>query len=394
MHIRTLDVFFLKMIIIVLFFSTVINFYVFPSFFFIEFFSLTIISYGLFVQKHTFKTEVYFPITLFLFSLSLCLYSILKVDFDVDGFAKETYRFFSVSLFFISFYFIKIPYREMFKFLLILCKAYVFYNLYELLYINIINPGNIDGLIFGRGIQNYYNSPSGSSYFRQQSEYLIPFIRPFGILFQPQKSAFIFPLAMLILHVCDHYKYIVKKKYLWYFLFFISVIITGAKTALLSSIVILIILSINFFQRFVSIRQFIYMLMFIVVFFFGLLKIVDFSNSTHSSSVAFSKELTAFFNLDIMNFLFGAGFINSTTMTSLGFPGEVFIIRVILQLGVINSIILAVFSIKVFLTNLNKITLIVLSLIFFMTIHYAIMNVSFFLFVIALALIHEKKNEQ
>lgn len=393
MYTKTLDIFFIKIIIILFFFSTIINFYVFPSFFFVELISLLIIFYGSLVQKHTFKTEVYLALSLFLFLLSLCAYSIIKGDFALDGFAKETYRFFSITLLFASFYFIKLPFLEIFKLLLFLCKFYVLYNLYEFLYINVINTGDIDGLIFGRGIQDYYNS-ADSSYMRQQSEYIIPFIRPFGIFFQPQKSAFIFPLGILILYVSDHYNYVVKKKYLWYFLFLISTLITGAKTALLSSILALLIISINFFKRFISIGQFVQILIFIILFLFMFLRIVEFSDSSHSTSVALSKDFNAFFNLDTLNILFGSGFLNNTTMTGLGFPGEVFIIRILLQLGVINSIIIAIFSIRVFLFNINKIIIIVLSLVFFMTIHYAVLNISFFLFVIALILFHEKENSQ
>lgn len=385
------DYYLFLIIINILLFTSIINNYLFSTTYLIELTSLFIIFYGILLKKMIrVKQSAINSLAMFSISIIFCLYFSFKVDFEIDGFAKETYRLFSFFLIYFALFFVDIQYEKVFRLILQICKLYVFYNLYELIYINLISPGNIEGLIFGKGILNYYNSPTETAYFNAQWELGIPFIRPFGFCFQPQKSAFIFPIAIIILFVIRNYFSPSNK--IWYSIFFISTILTGAKTAILASIFILIVINIDFFKVKMTRFQFLKFCAFTILILVSIFFIIYFSNSDHSSSVAIKKDLIGLSNLKLTDILFGAGFLSAEKLRSMGFSGESFILRLITQLGFINFSAFALLFIALFIKRINKIIILLLVLFIAMTLHYAIINIPLFLFIISLILAHETTN--
>jgi hypothetical protein len=380
-----------KIIIFIFFFSNVINYYILRSTFFVEFVTVFLIFYGFFVQKNTVNKEIYITLFFCFIVIVICLIAILKGG-QFDDTAKEIYRFFSIAFIFLAFFTVNIPYKELFKFILLLCKWYVIYNIYEVIYLNLINPGNIEGLVFGKGILDYYKNEVASAYFLPQGEFVIPFIRPFGLWFQPQKSAFIFPIATIVLYIYNKYFEKVKNKNIWYVIFILSTLITAAKTALFTIIILYVIINIRAPTRRITIKQ-LTLYFFIIMAIVGIISytilLSNFDDSKTSAS-AFSQDVNAFLKTDIFDLFFGLGFIGDEKMTSLGFAGEVFIIRLISQIGIINFLFCFLLSIKIFFVKLNKIICMVMVLGFYMILHYAVINIYFFTFVICLILHYQK----
>jgi hypothetical protein len=392
MKIKVDNILIFKTIALVYFFSNIINYYILRSTYFVEFFSIFLIFYGFFIQKNTVNKDILISFFLSITVLAVCLINIIRVGGEFDDTAKETYRFFSVSFVFLSFFTVKIPYRELFKFILLLCKLYVFYNIYEIVYLNLISPGNIEGLVFGTGILDFYKNDVKSAYFLPQGEFLIPFIRPFGMWFQPQKSAFIFPIAIIVLYIYNKYFEKVKNKYVWDIIFILSALITGSKTALLAIIILYVIINISPPKRKISFKQFI-VYGFVIVLIVGIISYIillsNFSDSVTSAS-AFTRDLTALLRTNFFNLVFGLGFLDDRKMTLLGFAGETFIIRIIAQVGIVNFLLCFLLSLRVFFNKPDKIICMVMILGFYMILHYAVINIYLFTFVICLIIHYQK----
>jgi hypothetical protein len=382
-----------KGIAVILFFSSVINYYILRSTFFVEIFSVLLVFYGFIVQKNKANKEIYLALFFSFTILSIYVLTILRSTggYD-DGIAKETYRFFSIAFIFLAFYTVTIPYKELFKFILLLCKLYVFYNIYEFTYLNLINFGHVEGLLFGKGILEYYKNATESQYFLPQTEFIIPFIRPYGLWFQPQKSAFIFPMALIVLYIYDRYFEKVKNKNLWYVVFILSTVIAGAKTALLAILILYAIISLSPPKRRVTFKQFT-LYFFTSIFAIGIISYVlllsNFNQSDTSAS-AFNKDAKALFKTDAFHLFFGLGFLDDKKLMSLGFAVESFIIRIISQIGVASFLFCLLLSIRVFFNKLTRVMLLIGILGFYMIIHYAIINIYFFIFVICLIIHHQK----
>ena len=114
-------------------------------------------------------------------------------------------------------------------------------------------------------------------------------------------------------------------------------------------------------------------------------------NSSDGTALALNKDYFAYTKLPFKDVLFGTGFIESKQLEMLGFSGESFIFRILTQVGTINFIFINLFIFIVF-KNINlRVSLLIICIMFFMTIHYAVINVYFYLFVLSYILMYEKR---
>jgi len=384
------DNYFINFIIIILFFANIINYYLISTTFLVEFISISLFSYGYFIQGNKFTKAIYLQLFFLFFLIFVLILSILQSNGTIGSLGKETYRSFSILFFFIPLFLIDLSYEKTFKCILLLCKLCLIYTIYELVYINIISPGNIGGLIFGDAILDFYSNNDVSPYLLPQGGYVIPFIRPFGVFLQPQKSTFIFSFAIIVLYILKNDFSTQKTSDKWYYLFLIGSILAGGKTALLCNLLLFTIIKLQFFKRIVSYKQIVLLLVIILSFFPFIFFCLHYLNSSDGTALALNKEILAYSNISFSNVLFGLGFIESKQFEMLGFSGESFIFRILAQVGVINFILIIAFSLIVFKNKNIKVSLMLLCLFFFMTIHYAILNIYFYIFIISFILMYEK----
>ncbi|QLC67482.1 hypothetical protein LPB248_14570 [Flavobacterium sp. LPB0248] len=387
----------MKLFVLLFFFSSIINYYLFPTFLITEIFVFFVVIRGVIkgkakaIHKHFFSA-----LMLSFFSLIIFFYGSLLPKNELDGLVKESYRFLFIPFMMLPFYFIDPDYKKIFYLILLLCRFCILFNLYEVIYINLIDPGGIKNSLLGNAIYGFFNDVDTSDYFLPQGEFGIPFIRPFGLWLQPQKSAFVFPLAIIVEYVYS--KDFDKKVYtnFWYVLFIVSCILSGAKTALIASIFIVYIIKIDFLKVRMSLKQFWFLTISLFLFVFGGVGIWSFSQSGHGSASAMSIELATFVQLPLFSKLFGIGFINTYDFLSYGFTGESFLIRFAVQIGVVFFIFYICFFALSIIKKIDKINILLVVVIFFMILHYAVINVYFFTNIICFLFYYnnEFKNEK
>lgn len=379
---------------ILIFSSYLLNYYisVFFSFFDI-FFAFFILFRCVNKGKISISNIQINSLFIFLYLVVILVVSILKGGSQWGFFGKETLRF-SSFLFLYFIFLIKEVNREIIlKTALVLCQIHVFYTIYELLYINIFNIGNIEGLIFGNAIIDFFKGDESSQYFLQQSELGIPFIRPFGVMLLPQKSGFVFILGYIL-------KYRLasegsKRSYIWYILFALSTICTGAKTAIVCLFLVIIVLELNVYPK-IKYRKrdfvFFYFLFFLLLELF-LYNICD--NESVNEHVVVNdvqNDFFALFNMPILNVFFGSGFLNDDILHLYGFICESYLMRFISQIGWVNFFLVLSASLYVMRVQNEKYNWVFLALFFCLLIHYFALA-PFYLFVLS-ALLAELKLEE
>lgn len=373
-------------------FSFVINYYIFPSFFLLELFCSIILILGLSRNSKFNIADIYPQIILAVFSSLLILYGYLLAYFDTDGFAKETYRFFFISILFLSFYFINPSYPKLIKLIVILSRFYILYNFYEFVYINLLEIGGIKNLLFGKAIVGYYADQENSLYFLPQADLGLMFIRPFGLWMQPQKSAFIFPLAILGQYIYKKYFNNSSKSFVWYFLFMFSLILTGAKTALLTAFLTISIVHFDFLKHRINYKQMILLTIYFFLFVIVVLSSFIFSTTNQGTSDALDIDINAFLHLPLFNILFGLGFVTNETLLNLGFVGESFLVRIMSQVGIILTVVYFILFLKVSFKKINSVSISIIVIFFNMMIHYAVTTIFYFSYVLVV-LIHFNNKE-
>jgi hypothetical protein len=380
---------------ILFFFSSIINYYFLPTFFLTEAFVLLVILRGV-LKKTLVKEDFFSCFFLCLFSFILIVYGYLLPKNELDSFAKESYRFLFIPFMVLPYYFLRPDYKKVFRLILICCRIYMIYNLYEVIYINLIDPGGVQNTIFGNAIYAFFKTDESSAYFLPQGEFLIPFIRPFGLWLQPQKSAFIFPIAIIIEYVYRRDFDKTVRSNLWYVLFIISSLLTGGKTALITSVLLVYILNVKFFRERISIKQFWFLLASLCLLLVVSVIVWSFSQSEHGSASAMATEVNALFGLPISSILFGVGFLNNADFMEKGFTGESFLIRIISQIGIVFYTIYSFLFAFSIVKKIDKLNILVLIVLFYMMLHYAIINVYYFTNIICLLFYYNntKNNEQ
>lgn len=331
-------------------------------------------------QQETFN---YLILSVF-YIVSLFVYGTI-IGTQPISFFKENYRFFFFYLIFIVAYLLPLDYRYILRIALWCCIFNVFFTIYELLSLNVFNFGDYNQIFFiGKEISNFEED---SPYLQQQSELIIPFIRPFGLLLQPQKSAFIPVFGILITYALSKE---ISHKVLLYSLFVLNLIITGGKTAILTGFLVsyIILFDVNMKTKIQLWKVYFYFGVFFLLLVFIIFSDTDIQHIVLSDV---SNDIMGLFNYPISNVLFGVGIPDEADLKSHGFICESFLARIVAQCGIINTTILVLLSIYLFRVKDRKINLIILSLFFGLLIHYCCINSYFIAFILSIYICFYKK---
>lgn len=74
-------------------------------------------------------------------------------------------------------------------------------TVYELIHINITSPNDFTGLLITGSAMNTYDEDS--QYLLPSEDLGFPMLRPFGLMLQPQKSAFVYVFGIVIKYLLD-----------------------------------------------------------------------------------------------------------------------------------------------------------------------------------------------
>lgn len=359
-------------------FSSIINYYV-PTFFFIELFTIfTTFYYVVNNQKKLIDIKLLIPlfIVLFLASYSLLLHP------EINGNYKEMYRFMSIIFIIFSLALLRINFNQIILLTVNITRLYIIYNLYEVFTINF---ASIESLYFYNYILDYFGTAEGQ-YFLPTWQYGFPMYRPFGLWFQPQKTGFIFTFAIIFQYL---YKRDLNNKthsLLWISLYIFSQILVGGKTAIIASIIIVLILYVDIKK--ITISQ---VFIFTILAFFSAYFYINVI-SGDSSEGALAKDISALLNLNIFKILFGSGSLPFEELLKLNFATESFIVRIVFNLGILNTILLSL-TFFIVIAKYNKISLVIFVVLFFSVIHYAILNVPYFIFLLSIIIQYNKEKK-
>jgi hypothetical protein len=295
---------------------------------------------------------------------------------NINGDFKEIFRFLSIPLMLISLFILNVNYDKLIKFAIFITRLFILYNVYEFV---IINFYSISEDPFYTQIIKYYGTSTGQ-YFQYTWDYGIPLYRPYGIFLQVQKSAFIFPLGIILQYIYKKYINPFSKSFFWNIVLILSVFLSLGKTATLLSIILIFILYIDINK--IKIKTVILIFILFIISFY--LSIYIGHNSVQGTM---SKDIVAYLNLDINEVLFGKGYIKTTTYFSLNYAHEVFFIRLLTTFGLINFIILIILYISI-LNKINKINIAIVAFLLFSVIHYSIMNIQYFIYILGLMILY------
>lgn len=302
-------------------------------------------------------------------------------------FFKEQYRF--CFLFFFCLFLCSSGMNswKLMEICLFLCKIHILFGIYEIVYINLFNPGGYEStFLVGKAMSQH---PEDSQYLNASWEYGFPYIRPFGVLLQPQKSGFIYVVGIIMQYLIDSSK---KKRMSkkWFFLFFAMAVATSAKTAILCIIGLGAIIFLNFYPRptnlFVS--SIFYCVCIIV---FAYIFIIPF-NSDFAVFGDVKKDIASLFNYGIDGSLMGIGILDSKDLMAHGWSTECSLARIIAQSGYVGFSFILFAGCNFFNTRDRKLNWILLFTILFMHIHYCVTNAHFIILCISVIVFYAKQN--
>lgn len=307
------------------------------------------------------------------------LFGILIGDMD-EVFFKESYRF---SFFFIMlFVFKKLPcnFKSLLEIILLCCQFHFFFSIYELLYLNIISHGNFDGVLFtGRAMLEMGDD---SDYLKDQIFAGMIFIRPFGLMFQPQKSSFIFVIGTIVKYLLN--KNVEKPSSLWYILFFLIAFFTGAKTAIMTDLLILIIIMIPKSKRNRRILFGVVIMVGVSFLIYKIYSALAFSSDNRLlNDVTYSiigADFDNFFNLPFLEIMFGMGIPSEVSLRQYGFSSESFLSRMLIQGGLIGMSIMILAYKNLCLSENRKTNFIFIIFMIGALSHYCVINSYFITF--------------
>lgn len=382
---NTLIDFWGKLIVVIIFFAAPLRLYV-PTTFILEMLFCVGILYCIYKKKIKVPSHIisYFCFAFYFFLLFLI--GLLLTD-PPGSFVNENYRFFFFYFIYISLLILPLNYVKLLKWCFYCCVFHIFFSIYEVLSLNIFSIGNYENVILvGKAMALF---PEDSAYLQPQWEFGLPFIRPWGIMLQPQKSGFVLVLGIYLAYLLGKIG-IVRHVKVWYVLFFIALLCTGAKTALLTGILALLIIKFDIvFSRKLSVMRFLaYSVLFVVIVMFLIIDDVDINHIVFEDVVV---DTLALFNYSWYNVLFGVGIPDYNDLIAHGYTCECFYARILAQLGIINFALLVAVSIYIFKTKDRKINLLIFIFFFGLVSHYCIINVYFIAFALALIISYYKK---
>lgn len=371
----------------VFFFAAPINLYI----------PMTILPESLFlviiyIHRAKFTVPKSFKINNSLFLLvfiSICLVfgatnTFIFKEYSGQTFLQESYRLLTLYIFIVLFTLSQFDFLKIMRICLFYCKVHLFFTLYEIFYLNTHIGGDFSDLfLVGKAMQGY---DAASPYLNPIKVADLVFIRPWGLMMQPQKSGFVFVIGIFLKFIIDSIDIrqgVKNKNYLWYFLFGAILITTMAKTAILTAILISIILLLDIYPK-SRLRKIDYFITLLISLILPLVFFLPLTNIFSGDAIgAITNDTIAFFNLPWYNILFGLGVPYEKELITFGFLNESYYARVLAQFGLINTSIIVVLSFSLFDLKNSKLNFALIVLIYGMISHYCIINVYFFMLCLA-----------
>lgn len=297
-------------------------------------------------------------------------------------FFTENYRYFTFFVFLTILKSRNVNYRNLLQLCFWGCVFCSVFSIYELVYLNILNFGDYNGIpILGPASAAMYVDID-SDYLMQQWFLGMPFFRPMGFFIQPQKSGFIPVLGTICYYLLyrDSNK---GAKLLWYSFFTMIVVASAAKTAIVSQLIIIAVAVLNLYPRknlrpkdiiimgMISIPLLVYIVMKI------------FGESHSEETMYILNDIIAFFNFPAYNWLMGVGIPSDTDLFQHGFVCECYIARLLAQVGVIFFIVELIWGYRLINCKSAKFNWVIIGLLFGLFSHYCILNAYFMTFVLS-----------
>lgn len=373
-----------SILVLLIFLAAPLRFYVSTSII------LEIVTFGLVVwgfAKHKFTKKIWSP-TASKFVVYFFIYFIISSfisynGFDEAGFANENYRFFLFLIMLAVMASLPLDFDKLSKLCLWCCKMHILFTLYEFTYINLLALGDYDGIfLVGKAMASY---DVDSQYLRESDNLGLMAIRPFGLMLQPQKSGFVFCVGIILQYIRNRLSHSHFTN-LWYILFVVAIFLTGAKTALLCALVLLIAIKLNIYlgQKMTRKRLGIYHVIIFVLIVYSLFIGIDIQNialiSSNSARNDVLNDNLCFLNYDIPNILLGIGIPYQKSLLIHGYICECFEVRLLAQVGIVNFILLLWFLKSFYKTYDKRLNFMLLITLFFMCLHYCVINAYFISF--------------
>lgn len=381
---------FFKLGIILIFFACPLRAYL-PTSFIVEFIAIVIFLFCM-NSKVGNGIEVKTKRNSIALACVMVVIFILGMLGNYDDFCfKENYRFFVQFVFLAIFINSSYDNERALKIAFWLCVLHIPFTVYELIHINITSPNDFTGLLITGSAMNTYD---------EDSQYLLPsgdlgffMLRPFGIMLQPQKSAFVFVFGIVIRYLLNKKNNEYKK--FWYFLFLAAVIASAGKTAILIAFVLLLAILYNIYPSLkVSKRRIIvYVLIGLAVLLYLLIHTLQINDGRAQALGDIGNDLVSIFNYPTLEAIFGHGIPSVADMENHGFIVESYLARIVLQLGYLPFLLVCYATSKIFKAKEWKLNYIMLWLIFGLMGHYCVLNTPFYQFLLCVIVCFYKQNK-
>lgn len=381
---------FFKLGIILIFFACPLRAYL-PTSFIVEFIAIVIFLFCM-NSKVGNGIEVKTKRNSIALACVMVVIFILGMLGNYDDFCfKENYRFF-VQLVFLAI-FINSSYdnERALKIAFWLCVLHIPFTVYELIHINITSPNDFTGLLITGPAMSTYDEDS--QYLLPSEDLGFPMLRPFGLMLQPQKSAFVYVFGIVIKYLLDKKNH--EYKNFWYFLFLAAVIASAGKTAILIAFVLLLAILYNVYPSLnvTKGRKITYVILGIVLLLYLLIHTLQITDARAQALGDIGNDLLAIWNYSEWKAIFGHGIPSVADMGNHGFIVESYLARIVLQLGYLPFLLVCFAATKIYKAKEWKLNYMMLWLVFGLMGHYCVLNTPFFQFLLCVIVCYYKQNK-
>lgn len=379
-----------KIGIILIFFACPLRAYL-PTSFIVELISIIIFLFGLKsrrfngIQGETKGNSI-------IMAIIMVVIFLLGMLGNFDEFCfKENYRFFVQFVFLAIFINSSYDNERALKIAFWLCVLHIPFTVYELIHINITSPNDFTGLLITGSAMNTYDEDS--QYLLPSEDLGFPMLRPFGLMLQPQKSAFVYVFGIVIKYLLDKKNH--EYKNFWYFLFLAAVIASAGKTAILIAFVLLLAILYNVYPSLnvTKGRMITYVILGIVLLLYLLIHTLQINDGRAQAIGDIGNDLVSILNYPTLEAIFGHGIPSVADMENHGFIVESYLARIVLQLGYLPFLLVCYATSKIFKAKEWKLNYIMLWLIFGLMGHYCVLNTPFYQFLLCVIVCFYKQNK-
>lgn len=349
---------FFKLGIILIFFACPLRAYL-PTSFIVEFIAIVIFLFCM-NSKVGNGIEVKTKRNSIALACVMVVIFILGMLGNYDDFCfKENYRFFVQFVFLAIFINSSYDNERALKIAFWLCVLHIPFTVYELIHINITSPNDFTGLLITGPAMSTYDEDS--QYLLPSEDLGFPMLRPFGLMLQPQKSAFVYVFGIVIKYLLDKKNH--EYKNFWYFLFLAAVIASAGKTAILIAFVLLLAILYNVYPSLnvTKGRMITYVILGIVLLLYLLIHTLQITDARAQALGDIGNDLLAIWNYSEWKAIFGHGIPSVADMENHGFIVESYLARIVLQLGYLPFLLVCYASSKIFKAKEWKLNYIILN---------------------------------